>query len=769
MKYEQLAYRKHIHVRGIVQGVGFRPFIYRIAKQHNLTGYVENNSSGVDIEVEGDIEHIEAFERDLTDLSPPLSHIVKVTSHEACCGEDSAFEIRESDHKGSKTALIPPDCDVCPDCLNELFDPNDRRYRYPFINCTNCGPRFTIIKSIPYDRPFTTMKDFQMCPDCLKEYENPADRRFHAQPVACHVCGPQLSLMDESFNVIDTKNNALAKAIDLLATGKIVAIKGIGGYHLAVDADKNNAVMRLRRKKLRDEKPFALMCSSLDGAKLYADISESEAELLKSRSRPIVLVQKLMKNMPSGVAPFNKKLGIMLPYTPLSYLLMADGNFNALVMTSANISDDPIVHTEKDARERLAGIADAFLVHDRPIYNRADDSIELSMSHGPVVLRRSRGYAPIPIMLDREYPTTLAVGGELKNTFCVIKEDRAYISPHIGDLKYEKSYDYFCFSMERYFDMLDVRDFSVVAFDKHPDYSCSQWARDSFPESKRVEVQHHHAHLVSVLAERGALDEEVIGVIFDGTGYGDDGSIWGGEFFVGNAGGYERMGYTSAVPLPGGDVAVKEPWRIAVGILHELYGDNIPKLSVRWMNEVTTEKLKTIKIMVEKKLNTTYSHGVGRLFDAAAALTGLRGKVSFEGQAAMELETVATTGIKETYPVNIVKVDDKFIFDIYPVFKKLVEDSLKNVPIGIMSAMFHNTIAEGACQMIKRISGQTGLRSVALSGGVFQNRYLSDKLGVMLESEGLQVFRHSRVPPNDGGISLGQAVAGARKAISKER
>ncbi|MGK7344368.1 MAG: carbamoyltransferase HypF [Candidatus Nitrospinota bacterium M3_3B_026] len=751
--------RRRITVEGIVQGVGFRPFVHSLAERLSLSGYVINNSRGVIIEVEGDEDDVKEFERGLAALAPPLSHITKVNSRDAPILGTSGFSIRESEDEGVKTALVAPDSDVCGDCLRELFDPADRRYRYPFINCTNCGPRFTIITAIPYDRPNTTMRRFEMCGKCRAEYENPADRRFHAQPVACPVCGPRLFLRDEAFRLA-AANDPLTETIALLKAGKIAAIKGIGGYHLAVNAEDEAAVARLRERKRRDEKPFAIMAPDLETLGKFADVGAVEASLLESRPHPITLVRKKNPDVLPGIAPSNSFLGAMLPYSPLHHLLLKEGGFAALVMTSANVSDDPIVHTEDDAEERLAGIADAFLVHDRPIHARADDSIERVMSHGPVILRRSRGYAPVPVQLDREYPPVLAAGGELKNTFCLIKGDRAFLSQHMGDLKYESVYNSFKAGIESFLKLMDVAEPAAIACDAHPLYWSSGYAEERAGEG-RVVVQHHHAHFASLMAET-QQDGEAIGVIFDGTGYGHGGQIWGGEFLAGGIESFERAATIKPVPLPGGDKAIKEPYRIALAVLFELYGADLPKLPAPWLEKTPKENLELIRKMVERGINTPLSHGMGRLFDAASALLGPRGVASFEGQAAMELEMAAAEGVEDFYGCSINDDSNPAILDFSPAFTGMVDDILGGRDTGVIAAKFHNTVAGASRAMVSRIKEKTGLDRVFLSGGVFQNAYLSDRLGAMLEADGFRVFRHSRVPPNDGGISLGQAVVAAR-------
>ncbi len=754
---------KEISVRGIVQGVGFRPFVYRLATEKGLRGWVQNNGSGVAAFIEGGEASVDSFEMDLARLAPPIAHILDICSVAAAPVGAKGFAIRQSDNDNEKSALVSPDYDVCDECLEEMLDPGDRRYRYPFINCTNCGPRYSIVTTIPYDRANTTMARFEMCRQCRMEYENPDNRRFHAQPVACPVCGPSLALRDGTFNRIDIKD-PISEAIGHLADGRIVAVKGIGGYHLAVDAAQEKAVARLRDQKRRDEKPFALMLPSIDIARQYAIIDDTEAALLQSVQHPITLVEKLDLSALPGVAPGVRRFGIMLPYTPVHHLLFTDDRLAALVMTSANISDDPIVHTEDDAKVKLYGIADYYLTHDRPIEHRTDDSIETVMDHGPVLLRRARGYTPIPILLDREYPPTLALGADLKNTFCYIKCDRAFVSQHIGDLKYESSFDYLESSIDNFLELIEADEPAIVAHDKHPDSYAARIAKRKYKDRKLTAIQHHHAHMVSAMTEAGAMDRQAIGIIFDGTGYGDDGSIWGGEFLLGSADGYRRVGHTAPLALPGGDKAIREPWRIALAVLDKIYGDDSFHLKLDWVAKFPEENRKLVVEMVRKKINSPLSHGVGRLFDAASALMGLRHTVTFEGQAAMELESIIRKNVDGHYNARQEQDSDKFILDFFPSFRELIDDVVNKVPADIISAKFHNTIAHSACSAAKMIRDRFGADTVVLSGGVFQNRYLSDRLGSMLEAGGFNLIRHSRIPPNDGGISLGQAVVAARLA-----
>ncbi|MBI4665440.1 MAG: carbamoyltransferase HypF [Nitrospinae bacterium] len=756
--------RKIIEVTGIVQGVGFRPFIHHLAGKHGVAGNVLNNVRGVVINAEGAHNAVNAFEEDIVELAPPLAHITSIKSTFAEPTGARGFVIVESEYVGDKRALIAPDADVCPDCLREMLDPADRRHRYPFINCVNCGPRFTIVTDVPYDRPNTTMSAFPMCHYCRSEYENPENRRYHAQPVACPVCGPRLMFLGPDFMPL-AADDPIVAAMETLAQGKIVAIKGIGGYHLACDAGNDEAVNRLRTLKKRDEKPFAIMFTDLATVARYAHLSEKELALLASRPHPITLVKKIAAPSFNSSTPGNRYIGAMLPYSPLHHLLFHTAPYNSLVMTSANISDEPIVYRDDDAKTQLAGIADNYLAHNRPIHNKADDSIEKVMGHGPVVIRRSRGYTPAPIMLDREYPNILAVGGELKNTFCLIKGDRAFLSQHMGDLKYEDTLATFTEGVERMLELLGINELAAVAHDMHPAYLSSTYAL-SRPEAVKVAAQHHHAHMASLMAERG-LDGEVIGIIFDGTGYGLDGSIWGGEFLTGSARQFKRAGAINPIPLLGGDAAIREPYRLALALLFELYGDSFPTLPVEWLNSLEPQRLQIFRTMLKNRVNTPLSHGMGRMFDTVSALIGLCPRASFEGQAAMALEMEVETGGYEAYPFFIAADGGQAVsLDFRDTFKSLVEDVIARRGMGIMAARFHETVAQAALAMAGRIRKESGLNRVLLSGGVFQNSVLSDRLGALLQSAGFDVYRHGRAPCNDGGLALGQALIAAKTLVN---
>lgn len=745
-------------IEGIVQGVGFRPFIYRLAKTHSLCGWVRNTPAGVLLEAQGEPDGISGFLEDIRHKAPPLAVLSAVREEELAPAEGDAFEILES-AGGADSVQIAPDCDVCPDCLRELFDPGDRRYRYPFINCTNCGPRYTIIKGVPYDRPLTTMAEFPLCPECRAEYEDPANRRFHAQPVACPVCGPRLNLVDGAGR--EVPGDPLRTAVALLKEGKILAVKGLGGYHLAVDACSADAVRELRLRKKRDEKPFALMSPGLDEVGRYALFDDTERRLLEGPEHPIVLLRKRDGNtIDSLVAPLNGYFGVMLPYTPLHHLLLR-GNFLALVMTSGNLSDEPIAYLDEEARERLTGIADYYLLHNRRIHVRTDDSVIRVFQGNPIFLRRSRGYVPLAVVLPSAQKSVLAVGAELKGAVCLTRGDRAFMSQHIGDLQNDavlKSLDETVRHLEQ---VLRIKP-EIIAHDLHPDYLSTVYARE-IPDLPRVGVQHHHAHLASCMAENG-LEGDVIGVIFDGTGLGTDGTIWGGEFLFGGYGSFSRKGHFRPVSLPGGDAAVREPFRMALSYLYTAYGDSLFRLELPFMEEISASDRKLFLAMLERRINSPLSSSCGRLFDGVAALIGLRSRVTYEGQAAIELEALAEQGrAKEPYPF-VLREGEGVMVDFAPMIRALVDDVANGADRAEMAGKFHGTIASAVAEVCGRIRVNTGVDRVALSGGVFQNKLLSERVHDLLAGSGFKVFVQRLVPPNDGGLALGQAIiAGRRK------
>jgi hydrogenase maturation protein HypF len=763
-----------ISVRGIVQGVGFRPFVYGLAVKHNLKGWVYNTSEDVKIEVEGTAKAIEQFEQELETEAPPLAHIENVTiEYHPPLGYKN-FEIRQSQAQAGKYQLISPDVATCQACLGELLNPEDRRYRYPFTNCTNCGPRFTIIEDMPYDRPKTTMRYFQMCPQCQAEYDNPLDRRFHAQPNACPKCGPQVELVDNRGNLvtpIESGSNPIAAASQFLKEGKIVAIKGLGGFLLACDATNDTAVKTLRQRKKRPSKPFAIMVTTVDEAKRHCYVSPEEEKLLTSPQSPIVLVRwREGSSVSREIAPNLQYLGIMLPYTPLHHILLRDTG-RPLVMTSGNLSEEPIARDNDEALRRLSGIADYFLIHNRDIYSRYDDSVAIVERGTSQLIRRARSYAPYPIRLSFKTRQVLGCGAEEKNTFCLTKDNYAFLSQHIGDMENMETLEHFDSTISLYKRLFHIEP-EIVAHDLHPDYLATKYARELGESGiKLIPVQHHHAHIASCLADNG-LESPVIGVAFDGTGMGVDGNIWGGEFLVADYRNFRRAGHLEYLPLPGGDAAIKRPRRTAIGYILTLLGENAlntviaseaKQSQLASIGQVTEVEVEVIKRQIERKINSPLSSSMGRLFDVISALLGIRGEIDYEGQAAVELEMAAYeedyAHAQEGYSYHIVEDEGIRIVQLRDLLSAVIEDLHQGISKGRISLKFHNTVAQMINEMCHLIADETPMVSgVALSGGVFQNRLLLRKTVSLLESSGFQVFTHRQVPCNDGGISLGQAV-----------
>ena len=749
-------------IQGIVQGVGFRPFVYQLAHRFNLAGYVINTSQGVLLEVEGPETRIGDFFEAIISETPPLARISALDRSEIPTLGEHSFKIKESRAGLGRSALISPDVSICPDCLSELRNPNDRRYRYPFINCTNCGPRYTIIRDIPYDRPSTTMRKFEMCPACKAEYDDPSNRRFHAQPNACWECGPQTALHDLDGNPVAC-SDPVREAARLLEEGAIVAVKGLGGFHLAVDATNHKAVVRLRRRKHREEKPLAIMVPDLETAREIARVSDEEAAILTSRRRPIVILRKHRSHgLSPQVAPRNRHFGIMLPYTPLHYLLM-EAPFKALVMTSGNMTEEPINIENHAAFINLKGIADFFLVHNRDIYLRSDDSIVRVINRVPRQIRRSRGYVPEPIFLpDRlpGLPPVLAVGGELKSTVCLTKENRAFLSQHVGDMENLETYEFFRLTMSHLRRILEIEP-AVIAHDLHPDYLSSRFAREQ-EDISLIPIQHHHAHIVSCMAEHGAVGP-VIGLAMDGTGLGTDGRIWGGEILLADPVSFERKAHLDYIPLPGGDAAAKYPWRMALIYLHRAYGDELFDLDIPFLKHLNEEEAGIVIQMARQGVNSPLTSSCGRLFDAVASLVGLRDKNAYEGQAPIELEMRQRRGETGEYPWRIEKGEDLRRLLTDDLIRGIVEDLAHGTSKGVVSARFHNTIMRMLQDMCRLLREETGIEEVAMSGGSFQNATLLTGLARMLEQDGFQVYTHRLVPSNDGGLALGQAVcAGLR-------
>jgi len=800
--------RTKILVKGIVQGVGFRPFVYNLAKSLNLKGCVINSSKGVIIEIEGDNA---AFIERLSKEAPPLSQIMSVDIISMPYHGYRDFQIMESEDEGSFT-LVSADVSVCEDCFRELLDKNDRRYLYPFINCTNCGPRYTITRSIPYDRPNTTMSVFKMCPDCEKEYHNPEDRRFHAQPNACPVCGPNVKLiMNKSLNnhpplippgkggnvpsplVGEGKGEGVLKespiraTIRLLKEGAIVAIKGLGGFHIACDATNEQAVKRLRLKKRKSNKPFALMAADIETIKKFCEVSKEEENILISNKRPIVLLEKIQNSLPDAISPNNPCIGFMLPYTPLHYLLFyypvnsslvsrpsyLVPNFDALVMTSGNVSEEPIVIDNEEAVSKLSGIADAFLIHNRDIFMRVDDSVIRVFSQKSKVnsqkseissfdsrpltyfIRRSRGYVPDPVPLHDDGPEVLGCGADIKNIFTLTKGSFAIPSQHIGDMENYETLIFFEEILKNLEAVYRVKPVAL-AYDLHPMYLSTQWALRQ-EGMKKIGIQHHYAHVASVMAEKG-IKEEVIGVSFDGTGYGTDGNLWGGEFLIADMKGFKRVCHLKYIPLPGGEVAVKEPWRIAVSYIKDVAGDEaMPYLkSIGFIDRYSDNRIEDILKIIDRRQFSPLSSGAGRLFDAVSALIGVCDKNTFEGEAAIALEAIARPAVFDDYPVDI-KLKDTMEIDFSHTMLGIINDLIKGEDKGIISSKFHNTLVNAIARVVEKLSSMHFIKNVVLCGGVFQNMYLLERTINRLQSMGMVVHIHEKVPTNDAGISLGQA------------
>ncbi|MEW5800521.1 MAG: carbamoyltransferase HypF [bacterium] len=809
--------RARLLVKGIVQGVGFRPFVDRFARENHLAGWVLNSSSGVEIEVEGEREDVEKFVRGFPGKAPRRSLITHLdVSYYPPVGYD-CFTIRRSIVQPQEFTLISPDLAICPDCLRELQDESDRRAGYPFINCTNCGPRYSIIKDIPYDRSNTTMEKFTMCPECEKEYRDPSDRRFHAQPNACRVCGPRVWMSD--LNGSECPNNAVEAAKNALAEGKILAIKGLGGFHLVCDAQNDDAVRMLRTRKKREEKPFALMARSIEDIRSFCFVCEKEELSLTSPTAPIVLLKKKNDSLIApSVAPKSLHFGVMLPYTPLHHLIM-NGPWLALVMTSGNISQEPIVISNEDAVKRLAGIADCFVFHDRDIYTRSDDSIVQVVEGKEALLRRSRGYCPIPISLGEisleEIPfepvhsgssdrqEILACGAELKNTICLTRENNAFVSQYLGDLENLETFRFFEHTVSKMKRILKV-DPKIIAYDLHPDYLSTKYALKASGFDLKIPVQHHHAHIASCMVENGLKNEKVIGIAWDGTGYGEDGCVWGGEFLVADYTTFERKAFFSYLPLPGGHMAIREPYRMALSYLYQVFGEKMTDLCLPFLQRIGLERQMAIMEIIRKGINSPLTSSAGRLFESISALLGVRDKNTFEGQAAMDLEYLASSvpnmpdtpdvpgspgvldapdaphdqGIRPyPYLLHAEGGGGHYRIDVAPMIRQMVHE-LAGQPhqhyqphqhhqqshlhqqkdMAGAAFRFHLTMAEIAAEVCHKIRKEYGIKSVVLSGGVFQNRLLTSLLSKKLLDRGFDCYKHWKVPPNDGGIALGQAV-----------
>lgn len=750
---------RRLLIRGIVQGVGFRPFVYQLARRLGLAGEVANTSEGVVVYLEGQTAALDAFEVALEGEAPPLARITGIETCKAEVRHLTDFRIQTSRRNASRATLISPDMGVCDACLAELFDPADRRFGYPFINCTHCGPRYTIIDDIPYDRPHTSMRRFTMCPACQAEYDDPADRRFHAQPNACPVCGPQVTLCTADGKPV-AATDPIAEAAGRLKSGRIAAIKGLGGFHLAVDALNSEAVERLRRRKRREAKPFALMVPDLAAARRLVLLDPAAETLLVSPRRPIVIAPRRPDNpVASQVAPGNRYYGILLPYTPLHHLLLRQG-FQALVMTSGNLSDEPICIDNSEALARLGGIADDFLIHDRDIYLRSDDSIVRRAAGATRFIRRSRGYVPAPVALRHRLPPVLACGAGLKNTVCLTRGAEAFVSQHVGDLENLAAYRFLEKTVAHLERILDVRP-QIVAHDLHPDYLSTRYALGR-TGVRHIAVQHHHAHIVSVMAEHG-LKGPVIGLALDGTGYGADGAVWGGEVLVADAGRFTRAGHLAYVPMPGGAAAIREPWRMAAAHLEDAFGDGWKCLDLPLFAATPVTELDLAARMARSGVNAPPTSSLGRLFDAVAALCGLKAQVHYEGQAAMELEMAADPEAPGCYPYEVAP-GAALTVRTAPLIRAVAADLGAGVPLSVVAGRFHRTVIDLFVDLCRQVRQRTGLQQVALSGGVFQNVIVLEGMMRALGDAGFKVYTAEQVPANDGGISLGQAVAAAAMA-----
>jgi len=782
--------RVSIQCKGFVQGVGFRPFVYRIANNYEVSGFVRNMSWGVEIEVQGENEQVEQFTYDLQNKLPPLAEIQSLEQKVIpVCDIETGFRIIDSVESFAEASLISPDVATCPDCRREMNDPQDRRFHYPFINCTNCGPRFTIIEEVPYDRAKTTMRNFALCSECGNEYRNPADRRFHAEPVACPVCGPKIEFVGKAvkekskeavgqdcptskINKNKNDDEDIYKTVNALKAGRIVAIKGLGGFHLACDATNEDAVIRLRARKNRPYKPLAVMIPDIETVRQYCETTEAEEKELQSYRQPILLLKKKIgltktkNSLAEALAPGLNEVGVMLPYTPLHHLIFSIGKFPALVMTSGNRSEEPIVIVNDDALSKLETIADDFLLHNRPIWNRCDDSVGYFREDRLVLTRRSRGFAPSPVLLSFDVPPMLAVGAQYCNVFTLADKRRAFLSQYIGDVDSLETLTFLKESIEKLERWLDIQP-DIIVHDLHPDLLTTRFAQEIGRDKRLIAVQHHHAHFASALVANG-ISGPAIGVVFDGTGYGDDKTIWGGEFFVGDIGTVKRVGHLKPFPLPGGDAAIRKPVRTAIAILHALLPNK--KLPKTILDSVSEDEITVVRQMVDKRFNTIPTSSIGRLFDAVSSTLGVRHEVTYEGQAAIELEHLASransaVSVIEKYDLHfsIEQAGDTLQISSTQFLSGLC-DAIENNESNLELAFaFHFSLAEVTCKLVKEIAENYKLNNTVLCGGVFQNRLLTNLLASELKQHGIEPVLPGLIPVNDGGISLGQiAVASTR-------
>ncbi len=756
-----------IHIQGVVQGVGFRPFVYNLARKYGISGHVLNDSTGVHIEATAEAGTLQTFVKNIREKAPPQAaiHLLEVITEDVPAGKKvpRSFIIKKSRKLDVRFVPISPDIATCPQCVAELLDENDFRYGYPFINCTNCGPRFTIIRDIPYDRDKTTMKPFEMCEVCAAEYHEPTNRRFHAQPNACPACGPRVSLIDNHGRPVQC-TDPIATCSGLLKKGRIVAVKGIGGYHLACDATNHRAVSTLRERKYREDKPFAVMMRTPDEIEKHCYVSDADRELLGTPRAPIVLMRKRPDSRISdAVAPNQKRFGVMLPYTPPHHLLLEKSGL-VLVMTSGNVSDEPICYLDNETIARLGKIADYFLVNNREIHMRCDDSVTTTFRGKEVVLRRSRGYVPEALLLPFSCKShILACGAELKNTFCVSRENYFFVSHHIGDLENAETLRSFEEGIEHFRKLFFIEP-EVIAYDLHPEYLSTKYAISNKDVSKKIGIQHHFAHIISCMADNGlepflpdGQPRRVIGVAFDGVGYGNDGTLWGGEFLIADYFGFRRAAHLREMAMPGGEQSIKEPWRMAASCLKATYGDSFVDLGIEFTKQMPRTSWEVIRKAIDLNINCFQTSSMGRLFDAVSSLIGVRDRINYEGQAAIELEYLAEEVRNETYAFGIEHRNDSYTIDWRPLFRQVVEDVKAGEAATSVSSKFHNGVARMILQVCDRLRSDTGIKEVALSGGVFQNVVLLERTVSFLEEKGFLVHVHHRVPTNDGGISLGQA------------
>ena len=749
--------RKKIIIHGIVQGVGFRPYIHKLVQKYHLAGWVCNSNQGVEMEIEGEENNINIFLENFKDNLPPLAIVENIKVKKLPWLGYANFKIKESNNNHAHPIiLMPPDVSVCEDCLRELDNPADRRYHYPFINCTNCGPRFTIIEDMPYDRGKTTMKNFPMCPACNAEYKDINNRRYHAQPNACPVCGPEVYLYEGSKKIV-TKD-PIGEAQTRLIKGQIGAIKGLGGFHLACDASNYSAVLRLREVKQRDEKPFAVMVENRDRLQTFCHLSEYARKYLESKEKPIVILKKKKDNYLSPeIAPGNDCIGVMLPYTPLHFLLLQKSNL-VLVMTSANFSDEPIMIQDEEALKNLSHQVDFLLIHNRAIHNRCDDSVLKVSYNRPIFIRRSRGYAPFPIVLPKNSKQILAVGPEQKNTVCFTRDHYAFPSQHLGDLKNKDSFEAYQEAVKRLSRVFQFNP-EMIACDLHPDYLSTSYAEQVAQKTglPLLRIQHHHAHIASCMAEN-QLTEKVIGIAFDGTGLGEDNHIWGGEFLVANLRDYRRVGHLKYQTMPGGEQAIRQPWRMAYSYLYSILGEKIVHSNLELIKRRTSKELYLLNQMMDKRINSPFTSSCGRLFDAIAALINLRDEVNFEGQAAVELEAMCQSKYRDHYSYSIEEETATWIVNTEAMFFQIIHEMERHENMEKIATKFHNTIADLTLSMCVKMRNKYNINLVVLSGGVFQNSFLLNRTIGELKEENFKIYIHQKMPPNDACISLGQAV-----------